>query len=103
MSKVYDRPITIQKIDEISEDWVDVFNLHAFVNKAKSDNEYLNAGAIQSKASLTFEVRYFSGLKDIFLDTQSYRIMFENVPYNIVDYDDFMLKHKTVKLLGVSY
>ena len=103
MSKVYDRPIIIQKIDEITETWHDLYNVHAYINKAKSDSEYLNAGAIHSKRSLVFEVRYFSQLEDISLNTQSYRVLYQGVPYNIVDYDDYMLKHKTVKILGVSY
>lgn len=103
MSRVYDRPITIQKLNQASKKWEDVFKLHANINKAKTDNEYLSAGAIQSKRNLTFEVRYFKALEDINLNLQLYRIVYLNVPYNISDYDDFMLKHKTVKLLGTSY
>ena len=102
MSRAIDRPIIIQKIDESTEDWFNIFEVHARINKAKSDNEYLNAGAIQAKKTLTFEVRYFADLEDISLNLQSYRIIYQGVEYNIVDYDDFMLQHKTVKLLGVS-
>lgn len=103
MSKTYDRPITIQKINETTELWEDVFKVHSSINKAKSDNEYLGSGAIQGKRSLTFEVRYFADLEDISFNLQSYRIVYQGVPYNIVDYDDFMLQHKTVKIMGVSY
>jgi SPP1 family predicted phage head-tail adaptor len=103
MSKNFDTPIVIQRIDENTEQWSNLFSLHARINKAKSDSEYLNAGAIQGKSSLLFEVRYFADLKDIRLNTQSYRILYENVPYNITDYDDYMMNHKTVKLLGESY
>ena len=103
MAKVYDRPITIQKINELTETWENVYSVHASINKAKSDNEYLNAGAIQAKKTLVFEVRYFKALEDISLNTQSYRIVYQGVSYNIGDYDDFMLQHKTVKLMGVSY
>lgn len=102
MAKVYDKPITIQRINE-SEDWEDVFKVHAFINKAKSDNEFLNAGAIQAKRSLTFEVRYFAALEDVSFNLQSYRILYKGRPFDIKDFDDFMLKHETVKLLGVSY
>ena len=102
MSKVFDKPITILKLDELTEKYSPVFNLHASINKAKSDSEYLNAGAIQGKKTLTFEVRYFDALEDISLNTQSYRILFAGTQYDITDYDDFMLRHKTVKLLGVS-
>lgn len=103
MSRVYDRPITIQKIDEITETWADVYNVHASVNKSSGDREYLSGGAVQGKRSLIFEVRYFKALEDISYDTQSYRIVYQGVPFNITDYDDFKLEHKSVKLLGVSY
>lgn len=102
MSKVYDKLISIQRINEDTELWEDVYNLHASVNKAKANNEYLNAGAIQEQRTLTFEVRYFRDLGDVANNTQLYRVLFNNVAYNITDYDDFMLKHKTVKLLGKS-
>ena len=103
MSKVFDKPIIIQQIDELTEDWVDVFKLHAHINKTKSDSEYLNAGAVQGKKNITFEVRFFKLLEGISFNLQSYRIVYQGVPFNIVDYDDFMEQHKTVKLLGVSY
>ena len=103
MARLYDRPIIIQKINEGAELWEDVFKVHASINKASSDSEYLNGGAIQGKRSLTFEVRYFADLEDISLNIQSYRILYQGVPYDIKDFDDFMLKHKSVKILGVSY
>lgn len=103
MSKVYDKPITIQKRDDITELWSDVFKLHAHINKAKGDNEYLGGGAIQGKRNLTFEIRYFADLESISFDIQNYRIVYQGTQYDIKDYDDYMLKHKTVKLLGVSY
>ncbi len=103
MVKVFDRPITIQKINEKTELWEDAYKVHASINKTKTDNEYLSAGAIQAKKNLTFEVRYFKALEDISLNLQSYRIVYQGVPYDINDYDDFMLRHNTVKLLGVSY
>ena len=103
MSKTYDKPITIQKINELTERWEDVFRVHAQINKSKSNDEYLSSGAIQGKRHLTFEIRYFKALENIALNTQSYRILFQGVPYDIKDYDDFMLQHKSVKMVGVSY
>lgn len=103
MSRIYDKPISIQRINETTETWEDIFKVHACINKAKSDNEYLNAGAIQAKKNLTFEVRYFADLEDISLNLQSYRIVYRGVSFNLEDYDDFMMQHKSVKLLGVSY
>ena len=101
--KPFDRPIIIQKIDEATETWTDVFNLHARINKAKSDSKYLSAGAIQGKRTLTFEVRYFPDIEDISFNLSTYRILYKGIPYDINDYDDFMLNHKTVKMVGVSY
>lgn len=103
MSKAYDKPISIQRINELTEEWEDVYKVHAKINKAKSDDEYLSGGVVQGKRLLTFEVRYFAKLEDISYNTQTYRIMYQGVPFNITDYDDFMLQHKTIKLLGVSY
>ena len=103
MSRPYDRPITIQKLNSQAKQWEDLFSVHARINKAKADNEYLSAGATQSKRNLVFEVRYFEDLEEIALNTQLFRILYRKVPYNLVDYDDFMLQHKTVKLSGVSY
>lgn len=103
MSKPYDRPITIQKLDQKTKKWDDVIKLHARINKAKTDNEYLSAGAIQAKRNYIFEMRYFADLEDISLNLQLYRIIYLGVPYNIKDYDDYMLQHKNVKILGVSY
>ena len=103
MSRVFDKPIEIQVIDEELETWVTKFKTHAYINKARANSEYVNAGAIQSKRALTFEIRYFKALEDIALNTQYYRILFDNISYNIEDYDDYLLTHKTVKLLGVSY
>lgn len=105
MSRPYDKPIMIQKISEATEDWTDLFDkpLHAKVNKASADNKYLNAGATRATRSLVFEIRYFAGIEVVSHNPQKYRIVYQNVPYAIEDYDDYMLEHKTVKLLGVSY
>lgn len=103
MAKTFDKPITIEKIDEATEKWTPVFSLHAAINKSRADNEYLNTGAIHAKRNLVFEVRYFAGLEDISFNIQKYRIVYKGVPFNIEDYDDFNLRHKTVKLAGVSY
>lgn len=99
---MFDKPITIQKIDEDTEQWTDLYYLHARVNKS-GGSEYLNAGANQSKSTRVFEVRYFKNLENIDNERGLYRIVYRGVLYNITDYDDFQEQHKTVKLLGVSY
>jgi len=102
MSRVYDKPITIQKVSEKTELWEDVYQVHAKINKASKDNEYLNAGAIQAKRSLTFEIRYFAALEEISFHTQAFRLIYKGVVYDIKDYDDPLLQHRVVRLLGVS-
>ena len=99
---VYDKPIIIQIRDEDTEDWIDKFTLHARVNKS-GGSEYLNAGAVQSKSTRVFEVRYFPEIEAIDDNRDMYRILYRDRTYNITDYDDFQEQHKTVKLLGVSY
>lgn len=103
MSKVFDKLIAIQTRDEVSEDWVTVYTPHAHVNKARVDAEYLNAGAVQGKRSLTFEVRFFVGLAEVLNNLANYQIIYRGIPFNIVDYDDYAEKHRTITLLGVSY
>lgn len=102
MSRIYDKPIIIQKVDEETEKWKSIYTLHADINKAKKGDEYLSAGAIQSRQVLTFEVRYFKAIEDISLNTQLYRILYNGHIYDISDYDDYKFKHKSVRLLGVS-
>lgn len=99
---VYDKPIIIQGRDEDTGKWTDKFKLHARVNKS-GGSEYLNAGAVQSKSSRVFEIRYFPEIEDIDDSRDMYRILYRGRTYNITDYDDFQEEHKTVKLMGVSY
>ncbi len=103
MKHPFDKHIMIQKINNATEEWIDQWSVHAYVNKAKNDTEFLSAGAIQNRRTLVFEIRYFKALEQISLNAQAYRILFNGVPYNIEDYDDYLLKHKTVKLLGANY
>lgn len=98
---VFDKPIVIQKWNEDTEDFEDLFSLHSRINKS-GGSEYLNAGANQSKSNKVFEVRYFPDLEPIDSDRGSYRILYRGRYYNITDYDDYLERHQTVKLLGVS-
>lgn len=102
MARPFDKPIIIQKIDK-DEKWHDLFHLHARVNKARADNQYLTAGSTRVQKREVFEVRYFHKLKALDESHQSYRIIYDGAPYALEDYDDFMDSHITVKLLGVSY
>lgn len=100
----FNRPITIEKFDEQKEEW-EIFlpTLHARINKTTVNNEYLSAGAVQAKRTLTFDLRYCPPLKEVGYNTQIYRILYDGMHFNIKDYDDYMENHTTIRLMGVSY
>lgn len=99
MSRVYDKPVVIQKLSDNGE-WVKQWRLLASVNKT-GGGEVHESGARRSSHSLTFDVRYFSALFDIFLNTQDFRIIYRDAVFYIDDYDDYMEKHINVRLTGV--
>ena len=99
---VFDKPITIQTQDATTEQWTDLLNLHAHVNKTGGGTS-LNAGADQYHASLTFTVRYCSELEALRYDPQPYRIVYRGHAFKLTDYDDYMEEHKTIKLVGEHY
>lgn len=94
------KPIIIQKLNE-EETWETVGKVHASVNKA-SGNAYLGSGSEQSSSGKTFSFRYAPIFSPIQFDKQSYRIIYEGVIYTIEDYDDYLEKHISIRLLGVS-
>ncbi|MDD2952492.1 MAG: phage head closure protein [Parabacteroides sp.] len=96
------KPIKIQKLNNETKEWENVGNtIHATVNKS-SGSDYMSSGAEQSSASRTFTVRYHATLSEIQFNTQIYRIIYQGMIYKIEDYDDYMEKHLSIKLLGVS-
>lgn len=98
----FDKPIVIQKIDQETEQWSNLWPLHARINKT-TGSEYVEAGADRSQSTKTFEVRYFAGIEDIDFNRGLYRILYRGHTFNIVDYDDYMESHQVVKLKAVSY
>ena len=99
---VFNRPISIKKLNDDTEKWEEFMNLKSRKPNKNKGSEYLSSGAIQSTHELVFEVRYCPPLKDISLNTQSYAIVYEGVFYDIIDYDNYKMENKTVKLLGVA-
>lgn len=98
----YDKPITIQWQDPNTEEWEDKWKLHAIVNKT-GGGQAQNAGADQYKATLTFQVRYFSALEELRYNPQPFRILYRGHCFKLSDYDDFMEQHQAVKLVGEAY
>ena len=101
----YDKPIMIQVQDPDTEAWADAFdkNLHAKVNKKQGKGTTMNAGAEQYRAALTFELRYMRALEDINYSPQPYRIIYRGRTFKVVDYDDYMEEHRTIRLVGEFY
>lgn len=98
----YDKPILLQIQDPETEEWADKWRLHARVNKS-GGGQTLTAGADQYRATLTFELRYFRGLEELRYNPQPFRIVYRGHTFKLVDYDDFMEQHRTVKLVGEAY
>lgn len=96
-------PFTIQRQDPDTEEWADLWRLHALKVNKTGGGESSNAGAGQYHPRLTFEVRYFKGLEDLRYNTQAHRIVYRGQTFDIQDYDDFMEQHRTVQLVGVAY
>ena len=97
-------PITIQRLDQDTEQWTDVYHLHALrVNKALGASEGFNAGADQYHPSLTFTLAWCKAVENMAYNPQIYRLIYQGRTFNIVDYDDYNERHKLVRLVGVCY
>lgn len=99
---IYDKPITIQRQDQETEEWRDVWMLRARINK-NGGGKALTAGADQYRATLTFDIRHFTALEEMRYNPQPFRIVYQGHTFKLVDYDDFMEQHRTVKLTGEAY
>ena len=98
----YDKPITVQQQDPETEEWADLWQLHARVNKT-GGGQTQSAVADQYKATLNFEVRYFADLEYLRYNPQPYRILYRGHCFKLADYDDYMEQHQTIKLVGEAY
>lgn len=97
----YNLPIMLVQYNESSGEWDDVALLHARINKT-GGSENWSSGAYQSRATLTFEMRYSPKVAAIFLNTQLYRIRYNGAEYDVEDVDDYLQKHRTLKIVGVA-
>ena len=98
----YDKPIIIQTQDPDTEQWADKLHLHARVNKTGGGTS-VNAGADQYQVKLNFDLRYVAALQEIAYSVQPYRIMSRGHKFKVIDYDDYMEQHRTVRLVGELY
>ncbi len=96
-------PFTIQVQDENTEQWADALHLHAMEVNKTGGGQAFTAGADQYRVSLTFKVRWSERLEKLRYSTQPFRIIYQGHKFKVVDYDDFMERHQTVKLVGEFY
>ena len=84
----FDKKLIIQKVDESTEMWSDVWTLHAAVNNANTSKaaEYSGA-AIETKRILSFTVRFAAPLNAIAYQTSAFRILFEGAASGLSSYN----------------
>ena len=99
---VYDKPVDLQKQNEDTELWETVQHLHASVNKA-GGSESFAAGADQFPARLRFKLRYYPGMEAIRSAPELWRILYNGEQYQVIDYDDYMERHRQVRIVGERY
>lgn len=96
-------PITIQRQNADTEEWEDFLRLHATqVNRAGGGEGY-SAGREQYHPRMTFDLRWHRRLEEIRWAPQAHRLIYHGHAFNIVDYDDYMEQHITVRVTGEAY
>jgi len=93
--------VEFQILDEGTEEWSEHFKCSAKINIA-GGKEYFGSGSEQSVNNTIFTVRYCSELKDVYLNTQLYRIKFRNAIYDIQEVDNYMFKNESLKIKAVG-
>lgn len=96
-------PVTIQKMDPETEEWIDLLHLHALQVNKTGGGEAFSAGREQYQPRLSFDFRWSKALENLRWSTQSHRMVYSGHTLNIVDYDDYMEQHLTVRLVGEAY
>ena len=96
-------PVIIQRMDPDTEEWTDQLHLHATRVNRSGGGEAFSAGREQFRPKLSFDFRWSKALEALRYDTQNHRIVYQGHVFNIVDYDDYMEQHLTVRLVGEAY
>lgn len=96
-------PVTVQRLDPETEQWDDLLHLHAIKINRSGGGEISGAGAEQFHPRLVFDFRWTKALEVVAYSTQDHRLLYRGRPFNIVDYDDYMERHLTVRLTGEAY
>ena len=100
----FDKLVIIQKQNTDTEHWENIGDrpFHAQVNKSGGSQNFA-AGADQFPARLNFNFRYCHMLEKIRYQPEIYRIIYRGHTFQIIDYDDYMEQHRTVRMVGKLY
>lgn len=101
-SRLYDKPIDVDRQDPETEEYAEALHLHARVNNASHDVR-LRAGASEDALVRTFDVRYCEALEDVKESPQLYRVRYRGAIYRVRAADDFEERHETVRITGERY
>ena len=96
-----DKIIVIEKLNATTEKWEEFFSGHSGINKANG-KEYINRGTVINKNTFVFDLIYNKKLSNIIFEAELYRIKYKNRIFNIVNADDFELRHERILLIGES-
>lgn len=96
-------PVTVQRRDPDSEEWADFLHLHAIQVNKSGGSESFSAGREQYRTRLSFDIRWCEELEALRWSTQPHRLIYQGHTLNLVDYDDYMEQHLTVRLVGEAY
>lgn len=96
---VYDKRITILRLNEETDEFLPFLFRHANICKTSS-KEYLAAGSERSASTFTFQFRYCSKLEDIATDFEKYRIEWKNHLFYVSNGDDVKMKKQKIKIIG---
>lgn len=101
----FNNKITIQKQtitqDEIGNEdisWTDLYVVYAYINSLYGA-EYYTAAAYNQENTITFTMRWFKALDE--LNLADYRIIFNDVPYEIKSVDNVEYRNRVVKIKAV--
>lgn len=92
--------ITFQRLND-SEEWIDYYNCYAKVN-TEGGREYLGSSAEQSVSNTVFTIRYCKMLKDLYLNSQLYRIKFNKAVFDIKFVDNYMFKNQYLNIKAIG-
>ena len=77
------------------------YSCYAKIN-ASSGNEFVAGGVTQSSSDCIFTVRYCDKLKNMYLNSQSYRILFQDGTFDVKKTDNYMFLNQYLQILATG-